>query len=74
MTLKQLATRMDECEARGFDVAAMEAGDLYNVEIPRDVRDVLALHLVKRHSDRQAEYHRERTAKALAEHEAAVDW
>jgi hypothetical protein len=54
MSIERLAAAMDECKARGFDVAAMPASDLYNVDIPRDVRDVLALHLVRRHSERRA--------------------
>ncbi len=54
MTLKQLATKLDECEARGFDVASMQASDLFNPSIPREVRDVLRFDLTRRWSERRA--------------------
>jgi hypothetical protein len=54
MTLEQLAKRTAECKEMGYDVRALPSSAVYDAAIPKDVRDVLRLDLVRRWSDRRA--------------------
>ncbi len=54
MTLEKLNALKAALKARGVDVDAMEAGDLYRRGLDRETRDVLGFDLTRRWSERRA--------------------